>query len=113
MGKTTEDFKTRHAKDAKLKIEGEKKIKHRRIKNDTNYISSTHSYVSQALRVRMRTKPSKLIVPTPPKQPTHSTSELAPPLTPPQTIPVIAKPPRRPKRKDGARLTPIMKLSQK
>ena len=104
MGKTTEDFKTRHAKDAKRKIEGEKKIKHRRIKDDTSYISLTHSNVSQALRVRMPTKPKKLIVPAPPKQPTHSTSEFAPPFTPPQTTPVIVESPRRLKRKAGARL---------
>ena len=84
-GKTTEKTINRYAKGATLKIEGEKKIKPRRINDDTSCVSSIHSNVSQALRVRMLTKPKKLVVLAPQNQPRQRSTDFAPPMTLPQT----------------------------
>ena len=58
-----------HAKEARRKIEGNKKIKHKRIADDLRAVSSIHYIVSRALRVRMPTKPKKTIIPAPPQPP--------------------------------------------
>ena len=89
-----------------------KKIKHRRINDDTICVSYIHTNVSQTLQVRMLTKPEKIVVPAPPKQPPQSKSEFAPPLTFPQTSIVIAVPPSRSKHKAAMRATPITQPSQ-
>ena len=105
--KTSEEIISRHAKDAKREIQGEEKIKHRRINDNTSCVSSIHSTVSRALRVRMPTKPKKLVVPAPPNQPPQTSTDFAPPMTFPQTSIVIAEPPSCPKRKAAMRATPI------
>ena len=62
-GKTTEDLINQHAKEARRKLEGNKKIKHKRIADDMSAVSSIHSNVSRALPVRMPTKPKKTLIP--------------------------------------------------
>ena len=47
--KTTEELINRHAKAAMRKIEGNKKIKHKRFNDDTSCVSSIRSNVSPAL----------------------------------------------------------------
>ena len=113
---TTEELIIKHARDAKKKIEGEKK--HRCITDDTSCISSNHSNVSRVIRVRMPTMPEKLNVPAPPKQPNQLTSAIAPQLTLTQSTPVIAEQiikelPRRPQLKVNAKTTTTQQPSQK
>ena len=52
-GKITEDLINQHAKDARRKAEGNKKMKHKRLADDMSRVSFIHSNVSRALRVRM------------------------------------------------------------
>ena len=66
-GKTTVEIIKRQAKDKKRKIEGDMKTKHRRVNDDTSCVSSIRSNVSRALRVRMPTKPKKIVVAAAPK----------------------------------------------
>ena len=112
-GKTTEELFSRHAKDAKRRNEGDKKIKHKHITDDMNCVSYIHSYVSRALQVRMPTKPEKTVVPAPPQPPTETVTDFAPPMTLPQTSIVIAEPPIRPKRKAATKATTTLQPSQK
>ena len=111
--KITEDLINQHAKEARRKLEGNKKIKHKRIADDMIAVSSIHSNVSRALRVRMPTKAKKIFVPVPPQQPTGTVIEFAPPMALPQTSIVIAEPPTRPKRKAATKAKEALQLSQK
>ena len=98
-GKITEDLINQRAKEARRKQKRNEKIKHKRIADDMSAVSSIHSNVSRALRVRMPTKPNKTIVPAPPQPPRETVTNFAPPMTLPQTSIVIAEPPTRPKTK--------------
>ena len=95
-GKITEDLNNQHAKRAGQKLEENKKIKHKRIADDMTAVTSIHSNVSRALRVRMPTKAKKTIVPAPPPLPTEMVTDFAPPMVLPQKSVVIAEPPTRP-----------------
>ena len=86
-----------HAKEARRKLYGNKKVKHKRIADDLSTVSSIHSNVSRALRVRMPAKPEKAFVPAPPQPPTETVINFAPPMALSQTSIVIAEPPTRPK----------------
>ena len=88
-GKTIKELTNRHAKDAKQKNEGDKKIKNKRINDDTSCVSCIHSNVSRALRVRMPNKPKKTVVPAPPKPPSETTTDFALPMMFRQTSIVI------------------------
>ena len=61
--KITEDLKNQHAREARRKLEGNKKMKHKEIADDMSAVSSIHSNVTKALRVRMPVKPKKRLVP--------------------------------------------------
>ena len=103
--KCTEEFINRHAKDAKRKTKGDMKIKHRRVNDDTNCVSSIHSNMSRALRVRTPTKPKKITLPAPPKPSSETTIGFALPMALSQTSIVIAEKPGWPKRKAAMRAT--------
>ena len=74
-------------------------MKHRKVADDVSTVSSIHSNVTRALRVRMPTKPKRQLSTAPPNQPTESSKDLAVPMELPTTSIVIAEPPSRPKRK--------------
>ena len=57
-GKITEDLIKQHAREARRKLEGNKKIKHK-IAGDMSAVSSIHSNVTRALRARIPVKPKK------------------------------------------------------
>ena len=84
-GKMTEDLFNQHAREARKKLEGNKKMKHKKITDDVSAVSSIHSNVTRALRVRMPVKPKKTVVPAPPKPPTESVTDFAPPMELPLT----------------------------
>ena len=98
-GKTTEELISHHAKEIRKKLEGGKRMKHRKLANDVSTISSIHSNVTRAHWVRMPTKPKRSIITASPKQPTEIRSDFAVPMEMPSTSIVIAEPPSRPKRK--------------
>ena len=98
-GKTTEELINHHAKESRKKLEGGKRMKHRKVADDVSTVSSIHSNVTCALRVRMPTKPKRQLSTAPPNQPTESSNDLAVPMELPATRIVIAEPPSRPKRK--------------
>ena len=98
-GKTTEELIRHHAKESRKKLEGGKRMKHRKVADDVSTVSSIHSNVTRALRVRMPTKPKRQLSTAPPKQPTELSSDFAVPMEMPTTSIVIAEPPSRPKRK--------------
>ena len=109
-GKTTEGLLNQHAKEARRNLEGNKKIKHKRIADDVSAVLSIHSNVYRALRVRM---PKKTIVPAPPQPPKEMVTDFAPPMVPPQTSIVIVVPPTRPKRKAATKATEVLQPSHK
>ena len=74
-------------------------MKHRKLADDVSTVSSIHSNVTRALRVRMPTKPKRSIITAPPKQPAEIGSDFAVPMEMPSTSIVIAEPPSRPKLK--------------
>ena len=98
-GKTTEELINHHAKESRKKLEGGKRMKHRKVADDFSTVSSIHSNVTRALRVRMPTKPKKQQSTAPPNQPTDSSNDLAVPMGLPTSSVVIVEPPSRPKRK--------------
>ena len=98
-GKTTEELISHHAKELRKELEGGKRMKHRKVADDVSTISSIHSNVTRALRVRMPTKPKRSVITAPPKQPAETRSDFAVPMEMPSTSIVIAEPPSRPKRK--------------
>ena len=59
-GKITEDLINQHSREARKKLEGNKKIKHRKIADDASAVSSIQSNVTRALKVRLPTKPKEL-----------------------------------------------------
>ena len=111
-GNTTEELINRHSKDSKRKIEGDKKIKHRRINDNTSCVSSIHSNVSRALRMRLPTKPKKIVITAPPKPPSETT-DFALPMTLPKTSIVNSESPSRPKCKAAMRAPTTTQPSQK
>ena len=98
-GKITEELINQHAKVARKKLEGNKRMKHRKIADDTSAVSLIHSNVTRALRVRMPTKPKRSVEPVPPQPPIEILCDFAPPMELPVTSIVNAEPPSRPKRK--------------
>ena len=98
-GKTTEELISHHAKELRKKLEGGKRMKHRTFPDDVSTVSSIHSNVTRALRVRMPTKPKRSITTVPPKRPAEKRNDFAVPMEMPSSSIVIAEPPSRPKRK--------------
>ena len=98
-GKTTEELINHHAKESRKKLEGGKRMKHRKVADDVSTVSSIHSNVTRAIRARMPTKPKRQLSTAPPNQPTESSNDFAVPMELPTTSIVIAEPPSRPKRK--------------
>ena len=109
-GKITEDLVSHHAKEIKKKLEGSKRMKHRKIADDISAVSSIHSNVTRALRVRMPTKPKRTVITAPPKPPAEVTSDYAVPMDMPSTSIVIAEPPSRPKQKTATKASAALKL---
>ena len=103
-GKTTEDLMNQHAKEARKKLEENRRMKHRKIADDASAVSSIHSNV-RALRVRMPTKPKRRVITAPPQPSTDDIGDFAPPMELPLTSIVISEPPRRPKRKAATKAT--------
>ena len=97
-GKITEDLINQHAREAWKKLEGNEKMKHKRIADDVSAVSSIHSNVTRALPVRMQVKPKQTVVPAPPQPPTESVTDFAPPMELPLSSTVNAEPPTRPKK---------------
>ena len=83
--KTTEELISHHAKELRKKLEGGKRLKHRKLTDDVSTVSSIHSNVTRALRVRMPTKPKRSIITAPPKQPAEIRSDFAVPMEMPST----------------------------
>ena len=110
-GKTTEELISRHAKDAKRKTEGGKKINYRRTTDYMNCVSSINSNVSRALRLRMPTEPKNTVVPIPLQPTLEKFTDLAPPKTLPQTSIIIAEPPTRPIMKAATKSTTAIQRS--
>ena len=98
-GKTTEEMIHHHAKELRKKLEGGKKMKHRKVADDVSTVSSIHSNVTRALRVRMPTKPKKQQTTAPRNQTTESNNDLAVPMELPTSSIIIAEPPSRTNRK--------------
>ena len=112
-GKITEDLINQHAREARRKLEGNKKTKHKKIADDMSAVSSIHSNVSRALRVRLPTKPKKNLVPAQLQPPTDNLIDFESPMVLPQTSIVIAEPPTRPKRKAATKGTEALQPSHK
>ena len=91
-GKTTEDLISHHAKELRKKLEGGKRMKHRKLADDVSTVSAIHSNVTLALRVRMPTKPKRSITTAPPKQPTQIRRDFAVLMEMQSTSIVIAEP---------------------
>ena len=108
-GKITEDVISYHAKEARKKPEGGKRMNNRKIADDVSAVSSVHLNVTRALRVRMPTKPKRTVITAPPKQPVEVTCDFVPPMEMPSTSIVIAEPPTRPKRKAATKATAALK----
>ena len=112
-GKFTEYLINQHAGEARKKLEGNKKMKHKKIADDVIAVSSIHSNVTRALRVRMPVKPEKTSVPTPPLTTTESVTNFSQPMELPLKSIVIAEPPTRPKRKATTKATESFQPTQK
>ena len=108
-GKITEEVISYHAKEARKQLGGGKRMKQRKIADDVSVVSSIHSNVTRALRVRMTTKPKQTVITAPPKQPVEVTCDFAPPMEMPSTSIVISEPPTRPKRKAATKATAALK----
>ena len=76
-------------------------------------VSSIHSNVSIALRVRLPTQLKKTFVPASPQPPTETVIDLAPPMVLAQPSIVIAEPPTRPKPKSATKATEALQPSHK
>ena len=112
-GKTTEELISHHAKESRKKLEGGKRMKHRKVADDVSTVSSIHSNVTRALRVRMPTKPKRQQSTAPPNQPTESSNDLAVPMGLPTSSIVIAEPPSRPKRKAATKALVVLLPSKR
>ena len=108
-GKITEDHIIHHAKEARKKLDGGKRMKHRKIADDASAVSSIHSIVTRALRVRLPTNPKRTVITAPPKPPTEDICTFAPPMELPSTSIVIAEPPTMPKRKAATKAKAALK----
>ena len=108
-GKITEDLISNRAKESRKKLEGGKRMKHRKIADDISAVSSIHSNVTRALRVRMPTKPKRTVTTAPPKPTAEVTSDFAVPMEMPASSIVIAEPPSRPKRKAATKASSALK----
>ena len=97
--KITEQLINQHAKEARKKLEENRRMKHRKIADDASAVSCIHSNFARALRVRVPTKPKWTVVPAPPQPPSENLNDFAPPMELPLTSIVIAEPPSRTKRK--------------
>ena len=106
--KITEDLISHYAKESRKKLGG-KRMKHRKIADDTTAVSSIHSNVSRALRVRMPTKPKQTVITAPPKPPAEVTSNFAVPMRMPSSSIEIAEPPSRPKQKAATKASAALK----
>ena len=104
-GKITEDLINQHAKEARKKLEGNKTIKHRKTAGDASAVSSNHSNVTRALKVRMPTKPKRTVITATPQPPTEDACDFAPLMELPLTWIVIAEPATRPKWKTATKAT--------
>ena len=91
-GNITEDFISHHAKKTRKKLEGGKRMKHRKLTDDISAVSSIHSNVTRALRVQMPSKPKRTVIAAPPKPPAELTSDFAVPLEMQSSSIVIAEP---------------------
>ena len=91
-GKVTEDLISHHAKETRKKLEGGKRMKHRKIADDISAVSSIHSNVTRALQVRMPTKPKQTVITASPKPPAEVTSDFVVPMERPLSSIVIAEP---------------------
>ena len=98
-GKISEDLISHHAKENRKKLEGGIRMKHRKIADNISVVSSIHSNVTRALRVRMPTKPKRTVITAPPKPAAEVTSDIAVPMEMPSTSTVIAELPK-PKKVD-------------
>ena len=112
-GKTTEELIHHHAKESRKKLEGGKRMKHRKVADDVSTVSSIHSNVTRALRVRTPTKPNKQQPTAPPNQTTESNNDLAVPMGLPILSIVIAEPPSRPKRKAATKASAALLPSKR
>ena len=112
-GKTTEELIHQHARESRKKLESGKKMKHRKVADDISTMSSIHSNVTRALRVRMPTKPKKQQTTAPPNQTTESNNDLAVPMGLPTSSIVIAEPPSRPKRKAATKASAALLPSKR
>ena len=112
-GKITEDLINQHAREARWKLEGNKKMKHKKNADDMSAVSSIHSNVTRALRVRMPVKPNKSLVPAPPQPSTESVVDFSPLIALPHASIVIAEPPTRPKRKAATKATEALQPTHK
>ena len=112
-GRITEDRISNHAKESRKKLEGGKRMKHWKIADDTSAVSSIHSHVTRALRVRMPTKPKQTVITAPPKPPAEITSDFAVPMGMPSSSIEIAEPLSRPKRKAATQASAAMKPSKR
>ena len=88
-------------------------MKHRRVADDVSTVSSIHSNVTRALRVRMPTKPKKQQTTAPPNQTTASNNDLAVPMELPTSSIVIAEPPSRPNRKAASKASAALLPSKR
>ena len=88
-------------------------MKHKKIADDVSAVSSIHSNVTRALRVRMPVKPKKTLVPAPPQPPKESVTDFAPPMELPFASIVIAEPPTQHKRKSATKATESFQPTQK
>ena len=107
-GKTTEELINNHAKESRRKIEGGKKMKHRQIADDISTVSSIHSNVTRALRVKMPIKPKRHVPLASPNQQPEQDIQFAAPINLPTSSFVIAEPPSRPKRKAASKASAIL-----
>ena len=80
-------------------------MKHRKIADDASAVSSIHSNVTRALRVKMPTKSKRSLVPAPPQPPSEILSDFVPPMELPVTSIVIEEPPSRSKRKAATKVS--------
>ena len=108
-GKITKDVISYHSKETRKQLGGSKRMKQPKIADDVGVVSSIHSNVTRALKVRMTTKPKQTVITAPPKQPVEVTCDFAPPMEMPLTSIVIAEPPTRPKRKAATKATAALK----
>ena len=64
-GKIKQYLINQHAREARMKLKGNKRMKHRKVADDAIAVSSIHSNVTRALRVTMPTKHKRTVVPAP------------------------------------------------